>query len=293
MYACMYWERHRAYYEAHYDENLLDRIRDELGSSLEHLTLRMFAGSRGQADAPPFYANDVATQLHNEGPNTWFTDPHTFIDVLTNHTLLQMRQVCEAYERLFNASLESCIVSEFSGPLEKALVSLLHDPIDLYCRQLKEATDGLGTVESVISRVLGGNDKATVHLIAQRYYEKYNVTLVHLLSDELFYDYRNACITYVQTSDITGGLEEKLTSLAVEAHDPPPPPAAPKRAPPPPPPKSKNSEARMNAGEAAGAAALGAGLVVGFAAATLVAGPVGFIIFGVVAANVLLGDEKN
>lgn len=265
----------RQYYEAKHDENLMDRIRSELGDKLEYLCIRLFQGARGQVGGPPFDAEAVATSLYEEGPNKWGTDPREFIDALTNHTLLQVREICKAYERKYNSSLESVIQSEFSGEFEKALVSLLYDPIDLYCRNLKEATDGLGTTESVISRILGGNDKATVQLIAKRYFEKYDESLVAVLNSELFYDYRNACVTYVETSDITGGVEEKLTALELDAHNPPPPPAPRKRATPPsPPPKKEKPEDEMSGAEAA--------VLVGcFTAAVLIGGPVVVVGFGV------------
>ncbi len=36
----------------------------------------------------------------------------------------------------------------------------LRDPIDVKCEKLKKATDGLGTDESVLNRILGGRDIA-------------------------------------------------------------------------------------------------------------------------------------
>lgn len=278
----------RAYYEKRYDENLLDRIRSELSGGLEYLVLRMFNGSRGRPDNGEVIANHEAEVIGNGFQNgTWTSDATQFVDKLTEFSVDELKPIQAAYEQIYSESLELSIKKHFSGSLEIALVSLLFDPIDLYCRYIKAATDGVGCDEATISRILGGNDKAIVHRIAKRYFEKYDVQLTQLLSEELFYDYRNACMTYVATADVTGGVEEKLTALVLESHNPPPPPP-PKRTPPP---KTTFYERNKGGLETAGKVALGAGLVIGLGAAVLVAGPVGVVV-GVVALSALANDGK-
>ncbi len=123
--------------------------------------------------------------------------------------------------------------------------------------------------------------------ISRRYFEKYNEDLTRVLSSELFHDHRTACVTLLQTADVTDGEEDRLSALVIQAHDPPPPPAPARRVPPPKPVKEKKQS------EISGKnVAIGAAVVVGFAAATLIAGPPGAIVFGIVVLSAL-SDGKG
>lgn len=82
---------------------------------------------------------------------------------------------------------------------------LLRDPADIYCQKIKVATDGMGTDQNTLSRIIGGHDKIFVRDIASRYKSKYNVDLNTLLKKELGDgDYSNAVLTWVNGSDPTG-----------------------------------------------------------------------------------------
>lgn len=276
----------KEYYTAHYDENFMDRLRGELGGGLEYLVVRLFTGGRGRSDDSPFDAEIIAQRLHDTA-STWGSDTDGFTDILTSCTVEECKQVAAAYERLFSTSLEATIKSEFRSVTEKAFLFLINDPIDNYCRLLKDATDGLGTTEAVINRILGGNDKSVLHRISRRYFEKYNEDLTQVLSSELFHDHRTACVTIVQTSDVTDGEEDKLAALVIQAHDPPPPPTPARRVAPPKPVKEKK-QSDISGKDVA----IGAALVVGFTAATLLAGPPGAIVFGIIVLSAL-SDDKN
>jgi hypothetical protein len=172
------------------------------------------------------------------GAGKWGTNEDAFVDLFSSHSAAEMKVIAETYDRLFGSSLHAAVKSEFSGSIKDALLNLLDEPIDFYCRQLKDASvDRIGTDEGTICRIIGGNNKATVHLIAQRYFEKYNKVLVEELRGELSGDFREAVVTYISTSDITGGLEELIKQVQFlqveEAPAPAPEPApAPVVAPP-------------------------------------------------------------
>lgn len=235
----------REYYEKKFDENIMDRLRSELGSDLEKLCLTLMKGCRNrQADqeplSPSFDAASVAADLYKGGEGKWGTDEGAFIDALCSHSQAEMKAICDAYDSAYNCSLEKAIQSEFSGAMEDALIGLLYHPSDLYCRKLKKAMDGMGCDEDTVSRILGCNDKKDIHKIAQRYFERYDVQLVDMLSSELYYNYRHACMDYVSTSDVTDGMEDKLIAMTMEATDPPPkPPSTVENKPAPPPPAPK------------------------------------------------------
>ncbi len=175
-----------------FDENLMDRLRSELGSDLEKVCLALVNGCRNIASVQTpvsagFNAASVAASLHAGGQAKWGTDEAAFVAALTMHSQAELSAVCDVYDKTYNCSLEKAIQSEFSGAMEDALVGLLYPPSDLYCRLLKRATDGIGCNEDTVSRILGCNDKRNVHGIASRFFR--NTTL------RLWTCYSESCIT--------------------------------------------------------------------------------------------------
>jgi annexin A7/11 len=235
-------EATKAYYEAHYDANLMDRLRSELSGPLERLCVNLFARPRSRESEEPLNEEatglsfiysflslslpclnlilcpilplPVARQLYEMGAGRFGTHEESFVDIFSTHSVEEMKLIADAYDRMFGTSLQAAVKSEFSGSIKEALLNLLEDPIDVYCRKLKSASvDQIGTDEATVCRVIGGNNKATVHTIAHRYFEKYNTVLVEDLRNELSGDFREAVLTYINTSDITGGLEELIKQV--------------------------------------------------------------------------------
>jgi hypothetical protein len=166
----------------------------------------------------------LAKELHDAGAGRFGTQEEKFVDIFTGHSVEQMKAIAHAYDVQSGNSLERAVSSEFGGDAEKILQLLLLDPVDIYCRMLKKAMDGMGTNESAICRIIGGNEKETVQQITQRYQAKYNTSLVDYIASELSGDFKSAVVAYICTSDVSGGLE------AINRLDPPPamrPPPAP------------------------------------------------------------------
>jgi hypothetical protein len=180
-----------------------------------------------------------ARELYEQGAGKIGTNENTFVDIFCGHSLAQMQEVARAYEINHGSSLERAVKSEFSGKIETALCLLLQDPIDSFCMLLQRACSGIGTDEKVVSRLIGGNEKETVFEIAARYKQKYDKSLVDVLSSELSGDFRNAVVTYISTRDASDGVEAlnreaaELASLQAVAAPPTAPPktAAPVQAP--------------------------------------------------------------
>lgn len=100
----------------------------------------------------------------------------------------------------------------------------MNDPIDNYCRALKENTvDKLGTDETTVCRILGGNEKDVLQLISRRYQQIFDRNLVADIEAELSGDFADAVVQYISSTDITGGAElSKKPSLVVASFTPNP-----------------------------------------------------------------------
>lgn len=197
----------RTHFEDRTDKSLSDRIRSEMSSSLKRLCLRLVQGPRGtSADFDP---EAVAATLYESGAGRFGTDEATIVDLFTSHSLEQMKEVSAAYEAAHGTSLVAAVNSEFSGNLKNALLGLLTDPLDTFCRSLKSAGSGMfGTNEQLINRVIGGNDKRTVKKIAARYFEKYDLDLASEMAKELSGGYKKAVTAFITHEDPTKGVED-------------------------------------------------------------------------------------
>lgn len=102
-------------------------------------------------------------------------------------------------------SLTATLESKLSGALEEGMLGLFMDPIDQLCLKLKGATDGMGTDEDTITRIIGGKDKEKAKSIARRYQEKYNVDFRALIQREVGGNYQRAILTWLDGSDPTNG----------------------------------------------------------------------------------------
>jgi len=196
-------------YEQRNDSGFMDRLRSELGGSLKHICIRLMEGARGHAEEGSNLTKDPAELAEFLGKH-WGSDVNACIDVLLDHNLEEVKLISQAYEAKYSKSMEKAIKDKFSGHLETAMIAMLHDPIDFYCRRIKEAMKGLGTDEGVINRILGGNTKKVVHQIAERFFEKYDKPLVKALQEELSGDYLKAVVAWVRTSDYTGSYDVAL-----------------------------------------------------------------------------------
>lgn len=205
----------RVYYEARNDNSLMDVLISELHGDLEYLCCRLLAGARGIAERNgnnlTCSVEDYADKLHGAGAGKFGTDEKTFIDFITGHSLAEVQRVAAAYETRHGQSLEAAIKSEFTGPLETALVNLLHDPRDVFSRYIKEFCAGIGTNEEGLNRVLAGNDKETVTAIAARYFQKYNKGLKETLMSELSGDYEKACLAWIEPPSFSDGFIEQVS----------------------------------------------------------------------------------
>jgi hypothetical protein len=196
-------------YEQRNDSGFMDRLRSELGWSLVHICVKLMEGARGRAEEGNNLTKEPAELATFLGTH-WAADANACIDILVDHNLAEVKEIAQAYEQQYNKSLEKAIKDKFSGHLETAMIAMLHDPIDFYCRRIKEAMKGLGTDEGVINRILGGNTKQVVHQIAERFFEKYDKPLVKALQEELSGDYLKAVVAWVRTSDYTGSYDVAL-----------------------------------------------------------------------------------
>jgi hypothetical protein len=91
-----------------------------------------------------YLADKLASQWSNK---------QACVDIILKHNINEIKLIGDAYEKRHGRSLEYAIKSAFSGHEETALLALICDPVDYYCKALKEAMVGIGTNEATINRL--------------------------------------------------------------------------------------------------------------------------------------------
>jgi annexin A7/11 len=120
-----------------------------------------------------FHLNHLKAQrIYDIGEGKWGTGENEFVKIFTSHTVDQMSEVMVSYQNNQGNSLELAVTNEFSGNIKIALLALLTNKVDFFCRRLKSAIEGSilgGTDTRTINRIIGGHDKAGAKAIADRY----------------------------------------------------------------------------------------------------------------------------
>ncbi|CAN0447074.1 unnamed protein product [Pylaiella littoralis] len=222
----------KTHWEAKNDESLVDKLNSEIRRGFKELIVSLLTGKRTeseQADEPHMQiidrnassvagqalAEEQATQLYDAGIGKFVgTDDEVFIEIIGTSPSVQLQAIRAKYEEARGMSLHKAISKEFRGDLKTALQCMLEPPVDFYCAGIKRATKRMGTNEVAICRILGGNDKAQLAAISDRFTEKYDMTLSDMAKAELGGHFKEAVLAWVDAAaDPTKGIEQQIAAL--------------------------------------------------------------------------------
>ena len=90
--------------------------------------------------------------------------------------------------------------NEFSGNIKKLLLGVLFghiNPSEYFARRIHEASDGIGTKDDILIRVLVTRDEIDLPQIDTIYKRCYNMTLSQEISSETSGDYKKLLLALV------------------------------------------------------------------------------------------------
>ena len=175
----------KTYYNQKYKRDLIADLKSELSGKFEDAVLALF-------DDP--YVYDAKT-LHKAMKGAG-TDEDTCIEILCTRPNWYLRNIITAYGNLFKADLIKDIKSEFSGNLEKILVSILncsrsenaqpnHQIIENYAQQLiKGGIKRLGTDEKLFIDILTKCSTQELQYLSQVYQQLAKESLLKSIDKE-------------------------------------------------------------------------------------------------------------
>jgi len=132
------------------------------------------------------------------------TNESMLTDVLCTRSPFELRNIADAYDKLYGVSLVAEIRGEVSGNLENVYMAVLSSPRDTMpdaaqdqkdCTQLFDAgVDKIGTDEAAFIRILAENPREHVMAVARLYEQANGKTLVEAIQSETSGHFQRALV---------------------------------------------------------------------------------------------------
>ncbi|XP_072514939.1 annexin A3b isoform X1 [Salminus brasiliensis] len=192
-------------YLAETGRSVLHDLKSEVSGDFGKTLLILAEGKRDESktvDAAKAKAD--AKVLYEAGEKRWGTDESKFIDILCHRSVPQLRQTLVEYKNLSGKTLQQSIESEMSGNLETVLVAIVKcvKSVPAYlAERLHKAMKGVGTTESILTRIMVSRSEIDLLDIRAEYKKLYGCSLYSSIQSETSGDYRNTLLRICGADD--------------------------------------------------------------------------------------------
>ncbi|XP_066506729.1 annexin A3b isoform X2 [Hoplias malabaricus] len=180
-------------YLAETGRSLIHDLKSEVSGDFGKALLILAEGKRDESktvDAAKAKAD--AKVLYEAGEKRWGTDESKFIDILCHRSVPQLRQTLVEYHNLSGKTLQQSIESEMSGNIEKLLVAVVKcvKSVPAYlAERLQKSMKGLGTTESILTRIMVSRSEIDLLDIRAEYKKLYGCSLYSAIQSDVGGDY--------------------------------------------------------------------------------------------------------
>lgn len=141
-----------------------------------------------------------AERLYNAGEGKIGTNESVFIEIFSKRSFAFLRKIFAHYETIHkHHTMERAVEGEFSGVLKTGLVGIVvysRSHGEFYADILHKAMKGVGTDETLLTRVIVGNRDRMAE-IKQAYSTKYNKSLWQAVHSETSGDYKKTLLAII------------------------------------------------------------------------------------------------
>ncbi|GLH02924.1 Annexin [Gryllus bimaculatus] len=185
-------------YAEEYGSDIIEDLKGELGGHFEDVIVALMR--------PP--ADYLCKQL-NKAMEGAGTDENTLIEIICSKTNEEIKDIVEAYERLYERPLAEHMCSETSGDLRRLLTLIVTGVRDDYSVDPEKAREAavelhesgefkIGTDEAVFNRILAHESFPQLKLIFEAYKEVSGRTIEQALRDEISGELLEALLAIVE-----------------------------------------------------------------------------------------------
>jgi len=133
-------------------------------------------------------------KLYKAGEKKFGTDEGVFIRLFAGNTREYREKLYYAYAEKHGKALDAVVKSEFSGTLEKALVTLCTPCKKTFAKKFNAAMEGMGTNEERLIRYTVCMKERYLKETAEEYLEVYKKTLEKHIDSEISGDFKKAVL---------------------------------------------------------------------------------------------------
>lgn len=182
-------------YERLFKKKLEDSLASETSGNLKKIMISLSTAHRDDSMVINTSAASLdANELKRAGIDKWGTDESSFIEILCTRNFAQLKLIANEYEKLTGHTLEKDIKSEFSGDVERALLTILSfvsNPLEYFAERLYKSMAGLGTNDKNLIRLIVSRCEIDMVDIKREFEKKYQKTLRSFIDGDTSGYYKN------------------------------------------------------------------------------------------------------
>ncbi|KAK2818881.1 hypothetical protein Q5P01_024442 [Channa striata] len=168
-------------FKEEYKKDLEDVIKSETSGDFTKALLAMLKANRDESNVVDMtLAQKDAEILFESGEHRKGTDVATFIDILTSRSGPQLSKTFQQYATISNNTLPKALKMELKGDIEDCLIGIVKcawNTPAFFAEKLHQAMKGLGTKESILTRVLVSRSEIDLKKVIEEYKGMYGITL--------------------------------------------------------------------------------------------------------------------
>ncbi|KAK2903961.1 annexin A6 isoform X2 [Channa argus] len=149
-----------------------------------------------------------AQDLYDAGEAQWGTDEAKFIMILGNRSVVHLRMVFDAYEKIAETSIENSIKNELSGDFERlmlAVVQCVRSVPMFFAKCLYKSMKGLGTADNTLIRIMISRSEIDMLDIRECFRLSYEKSLYNMIMDDTSGDYKRTLLNLCGGDDDLAG----------------------------------------------------------------------------------------
>lgn len=192
----------KAKYQQLYNKTLESEIIGDTSGDFKHVLVSMLTALRPTGNmVDRTQAKKDAQDLINAGTKKWGTDESKFVTILCSRSFPQLRAMFDEYQKITGKStFEEDLKKECSGDLLKilsAIVSCVKDRQAYFATLLYKCMKGLGTKESVLTRVIVSRCEVDMVQIKQKFQTLYSTKFADFMKGDVSGDYARILFTLI------------------------------------------------------------------------------------------------
>ena len=193
-----YINRIKKVYKEKYKKDLEEDIVGDTSNNFRKLLVSLLQCKRSRNERPDKdQCEKLAKELYNAGEKKLGTDEPVFNKIFALSSPQELIYIAREYNKLTGNTLVTAIDNEFSGDIKKLLKTVLYvliSPSEYFATRIRDAIKGLGTKETILTRVMVTRAEIDLPKIKQYYEKLYGKNMLEDIKDDVSGNYKKLLV---------------------------------------------------------------------------------------------------